>query len=55
MEVVKGPASVRYGPDAVGGAVLLKPRPLRLQPGVDGELHLVAVGQWLSRHHRRTR
>lgn len=47
IEVVKGAAGVRYGPDALGGVVLLEPQPLRLQPGVDGELSLLGVDNGL--------
>lgn len=43
LHVVKGAAQVRYGPDAIGGVVRIEPRPLRLTPGADGELHLVGV------------
>lgn len=43
ITVVKGPAGVRYGPDAVGGAVLLDPPPLRDEIGVDGTLTLVGA------------
>lgn len=43
LHVVKGAAQVRYGPDAIGGVVRIEPRPLRLAPGADGELHLIGV------------
>jgi iron complex outermembrane receptor protein len=39
LEVVKGAAGVRYGPEALGGVVLVTPRPLRTTPGSDGEWH----------------
>ncbi|MCU0450609.1 MAG: TonB-dependent receptor, partial [Bernardetiaceae bacterium] len=43
LTVVKGAATVRYGPDALGGVVLVEPPPLRQQPGVGGQLHLVGA------------
>ncbi len=43
IEVVRGAAGVRYGPDAIGGVVLVEPRPLRSRPGVDGGLRAVGV------------
>lgn len=39
--VIKGAAGVRYGPDAIGGVVLVDPLPLRSGPGVDGSAQLV--------------
>lgn len=47
IEVVKGAAGVRYGPDAIGGVVLLEPRPLRVEPGIDGDISLVGVDNGL--------
>lgn len=43
MTVVKGAAGVRYGPEALGGVVLVIPRPLRRSPGHDGEWHALAT------------
>lgn len=43
LEVVKGAGGVRYGPDAIGGVLLVKPRPLRVDPGVDGAITLVGA------------
>lgn len=43
LSVVKGPASIRYGSDAIGGVVLVDPKDLRLTPGYDGEVDLVAM------------
>jgi iron complex outermembrane receptor protein len=37
VHVVKGAAGVHYGPDAVGGVVLVEPPPLRDTPGVGGK------------------
>jgi iron complex outermembrane recepter protein len=45
--VVKGAAGVRFGADAIGGVVLLEPPPMRADPGVNGELNLVAVDNGL--------
>ena len=43
LTVVKGAASVRYGSDAVGGVVLVQPRPLRDSAGTGAELNLVGM------------
>ena len=43
MTVVKGASGVRYGPEALGGVVLVTPRPLRASPGHDGEWHALAT------------
>ena len=43
ITVVKGAAGVRYGPDAIGGVLLIGPRPLRDAPGADGEAHFVEM------------
>ncbi|WP_400192521.1 TonB-dependent receptor [Hymenobacter sp. B81] len=43
LTVVKGAAGVRYGSDAVGGVVLVQPRPLRDSAGVGAELNLVGM------------
>jgi iron complex outermembrane receptor protein len=44
LTVVRGAAGVRYGPDAIGGAVLADPPPLLREPGHAGELHLIGMG-----------
>lgn len=36
--VIKGAGSVRYGSDALGGVILLRPAPLPEQPGLGGNL-----------------
>ncbi|MEM9455358.1 MAG: TonB-dependent receptor [Myxococcota bacterium] len=41
ITVLKGAGSIRYGPDAVGGVVLVEPPPLPREPGVVGQAHLV--------------
>ncbi|MAT53056.1 MAG: TonB-dependent receptor [Saprospirales bacterium] len=40
ITVVKGASSVRYGQDAIGGVILLTPKPIREAPGTSGELNL---------------
>jgi iron complex outermembrane receptor protein len=41
LTVVKGAGSVRYGPDAIGGVILLNPRKLPANGRIGGELNLV--------------
>jgi iron complex outermembrane receptor protein len=41
LAVVKGANSVRYGPDAIAGVILVNPKPLKDTPGISGELNLV--------------
>ncbi|MCB2378727.1 TonB-dependent receptor [Hymenobacter sp. BT635] len=43
LTVVKGAASVRYGSDAIGGVVLVEPKPLRDSAGLGAELNLVGM------------
>ncbi|WP_345222777.1 TonB-dependent receptor [Hymenobacter koreensis] len=43
LTVVKGADGVRYGSDAMGGVVLVQPRPLPDTAGVNGEVHAVAA------------
>ena len=47
ITVVKGPASVMYGPNAIGGVIDLETRPIRQDPGVHGEstLNLFSNGR----------
>lgn len=40
VEVIKGAASVEYGPEAIGGAIRLSPRAYRKENGINGELAL---------------
>ncbi len=42
--VVKGAGSVRYGPDALGGVILLKPAAIRTAAGLGGEVNLQGLG-----------
>ena len=39
ITVIKGAASVRYGTDAIGGVVLVDPKPLLHVPGWEGEVN----------------
>jgi len=48
LTVVRGAAGVRYGPDAIGGAVLVDPPELLRVPGVAGELHLIGFTNGLG-------
>ena len=43
IQVVKGAAGVRYGPDAIGGVVVVNPPPMRSAPGVGGKARLLVV------------
>lgn len=43
ITVIKGTSAIRWGPDAIGGVVLVDPVPLRTTPGVSGRAHLVGV------------
>lgn len=40
ITVVKGANSVRYGPDAIGGVILVEPKPLPTDIGISGLLNL---------------
>jgi iron complex outermembrane receptor protein len=41
ITVVRGAAGVQYGPDAIGGAVLVDPPRLLTRPGLDAEAHAI--------------
>ncbi|MBA9079807.1 TonB-dependent receptor [Rufibacter quisquiliarum] len=43
LTVVKGAAGVRYGADAIGGVILVEPKPLRDSAGTSAVLNLVGV------------
>ncbi|QES88382.1 TonB-dependent receptor [Rhizosphaericola mali] len=43
MTVVKGPSSLRYGSDAIGGVVLVEAPELKYGKGISGELNTVAM------------
>lgn len=38
VSVLRGAAGARYGPDAVGGVILVEPPPMRAEPGVGGRV-----------------
>lgn len=42
ITVLKGAAGVRYGTDAIGGVILVEPKPIRSLAGWQGELNLAA-------------
>jgi iron complex outermembrane receptor protein len=42
--VIKGAGSVRYGSDALGGVILLKPAAIRSAAGLGGEINLQGMG-----------
>ncbi|WP_236648611.1 TonB-dependent receptor [Spirosoma sp. 209] len=41
ITVIKGAASIRYGSDAIGGVILVEPRPMPVKPGFGAELNAV--------------
>jgi len=41
IRVLKGPAGVLHGPDAVGGVILVDPAPMPFEPGLGGSVDLV--------------
>lgn len=43
LTVIKGAASIRYGSDAMGGVILVAPKPLKKQHGYSAELNLVGL------------
>ncbi|GAB2540379.1 TonB-dependent receptor [Spirosoma aerophilum] len=43
LTVIKGAASIRYGSDAIGGVILVEPKAMPTQPGIDGEVNLVGA------------
>lgn len=38
ISVIRGAAGARYGPDAIGGVILVEPPPMRTDPGVYGKV-----------------
>lgn len=50
VEIVKGPASLQYGSDAIGGVINVLPEQIPLKDGVSGELAFTAKGntRWLG-------
>ncbi len=47
IHVIKGAAGVRYGPDAIGGVILVDPPAMRSEPGVGGKALLVGASNGL--------
>lgn len=39
ISVIKGAGSLRYSSDAIGGVILVEPKPLPITPGVSGNMH----------------
>lgn len=48
ITVVKGAAGVRYGAEAIGGVILVNPRPLPTSQGLGGEANLAAFSNGRS-------
>lgn len=48
IDVVRGAAGVQYGPDAIGGAILVSPPRLLTAPGYAGEAHLIGYNNGLG-------
>lgn len=48
LTVVRGAAGVRFGPDAIGGAVLVEPPELPHLPGTRADVHLIGFGNSLG-------
>ncbi len=40
LTVLKGASAVRYGSDAIGGVILVDPKPLRKEAGIGGEINV---------------
>jgi iron complex outermembrane receptor protein len=43
LTVIKGPASIRYGSDAIAGVILVDPAPLLSKSGISGEVNLIGA------------
>jgi iron complex outermembrane recepter protein len=43
IAVVRGASGVRYGPDAIGGAVIVSPPELPRKPGASGQAHVIGL------------
>ncbi|MFK7927557.1 MAG: TonB family protein [Myxococcota bacterium] len=43
ITIIQGAGAVRYGPQAVGGAIVVEPEPLLQEPGATGSLHSSAA------------
>lgn len=43
LTVIKGASAIRYGADAIGGVILVEPRELPHEPGLNAEINLVGM------------
>ena len=43
LTVIKGASAIRYGADAIGGVILVEPRELPHDPGLNAEINLVGM------------
>ncbi len=43
LTVIKGAGSIKYGADAIGGVILVEPKPLLDSAGITGEVNLVGI------------
>lgn len=43
LTVVKGTSAIRYGADAIGGVIIVEPRELPHEPGINAEVNLVGM------------
>ncbi|MBD2700415.1 TonB-dependent receptor [Spirosoma sp. BT702] len=43
LTVIKGAASIRFGSDAIGGVILIEPRAMPSEPGIQGEVNVVGA------------
>lgn len=48
LSVIKGAASVKYGPEAIGGVVIVSPPELPSEAGISGEINLVGMSNGRS-------
>lgn len=48
ITVIKGAGTTRFGPEAIGGVILLEPRPLPRQPSLAGEIGTFGVSNPLG-------
>jgi iron complex outermembrane receptor protein len=48
ITVIKGAATTRFGPEAIGGVVMLEPRPLPRQPSLNGEIGMFGLSNPLG-------
>lgn len=48
LSVVKGANAVQYGADAIGGVILIEPKPMPSEPNINGELNIVGASNGRS-------